>query len=80
MVTEIDNPRTGKKLHLLGIPVKFSRGKTSIRFAPPAQGENTVQILKELGFSQKRVTELEGKGVLRVFRKIAKLEKTIDNN
>jgi len=75
MVTEIDNPRTGKKLRLLGTPVKFSRGKTSIRLAPPAQGENTGQILKELGFSQKRVAELGRKGVVRVFRKSSKQEK-----
>ncbi|MFI5421301.1 MAG: hypothetical protein ACHQ1H_10080, partial [Nitrososphaerales archaeon] len=75
MVTEIYNPRTGKKLRLLGTPVKFSRGKTSIRLAPPAQGENTGQILKELGFSQKRVAELGRKGVVRVFRKSSKQEK-----
>ena len=64
MVTEIDNPRTGKKLRLLGTPVKFSEGKTSIRLPPPAQGENTEQILKEIGLftETRRGTRTKGSG------------------
>jgi crotonobetainyl-CoA:carnitine CoA-transferase CaiB-like acyl-CoA transferase len=76
MVTEIDNPRTGKKLPLLGTPVKFSKGKTSIRLPPPAQGENTEEILKEIGVSQKKIRMLEEKGIVRAFRK----KPAIENN
>jgi crotonobetainyl-CoA:carnitine CoA-transferase CaiB-like acyl-CoA transferase len=69
MVTEINNPRTGKKLKLLGTPVKFSEGKTSIRLPPPAQGQNTLEILKEIGMSRGEIRELEERGIVQVFRK-----------
>ncbi|MDA4112229.1 MAG: CoA transferase, partial [Thaumarchaeota archaeon] len=69
MITEIDNPRTGKKLRQLGTPVKFSKAKTSLRLPPPAQGENSVEILKELGYSKNQIHSLVRNGVVKVFEK-----------
>lgn len=58
MVTEIDNPRTGKKLKQLGTPVKFSKTRTSIRVAPPGLGEHSEGILRELGYPPEKIREL----------------------
>ena len=65
MVTEIDNPRTGKKLKQLGTPVKFSESVTSIRRAPPGHGEHSKEILSELGYAQKEIEDLTGDGVVK---------------
>ena len=64
MVTEIPNQRTGKKLKLLGTPVKFSETKPSIRSPPPSLGEHTSQVLSELGYTEADVAELRNKGVI----------------
>lgn len=64
MVTEIENPRTGKKLKQLGTPVKFSESNTSIRRPPPALGEHTKEILTELGYSQKEIEDLKSNGAI----------------
>ena len=58
MLTEIQNPRTGKQLKQLGTAVKFSRAKTSIRLAPPGQGEHSLEILRDLGYDENRIKEL----------------------
>ena len=66
MVTEIDNPRTGKKLKQLGTPVKFSESVTSIRRAPPGHGEHSNEILSELGYEEKEIEDLASDGVIRI--------------
>ncbi|MDG6905467.1 MAG: CoA transferase [Nitrososphaerota archaeon] len=65
MVTEIENPRTGKKLKQLGTPVKFSEAQTSIRRAPPGHGEHTREILSEIGYGRQEVEDLARRGVVR---------------
>jgi len=57
MLVEIPNPRTGKQLKQLGTPVKFSEAKTSIRYAPPGQGEHSLEILRNLGYDEKQIQE-----------------------
>ena len=57
MVTEIDNPRTGKKLKQLGTPVKFSTSATSMRMVPPGLGEQSSEILLRMGYSEKEISE-----------------------
>ncbi len=64
MVTEVDNPRTGKKLKQLGTPVKFSKSRTSIRMAPPGLGEHSEEVLGELGYSKDRIEELRRGGII----------------
>jgi crotonobetainyl-CoA:carnitine CoA-transferase CaiB-like acyl-CoA transferase len=64
MVTEIDNPRTGKRLKQLGTPVKFSRSETSIRIAPPGLGEHSEKILAELGYSVEKIRQLRTSKVI----------------
>lgn len=64
MVTEIRNPRSGKMLRQIGTPVKFSGAKTSVRTAPPGRGENTSEILRRLGYPDKRIKELLDEGAV----------------
>lgn len=64
MVTEIDNPRTGKKLKQLGTPVKFSKSATSIRCAPPGLGEHSEAILGELGYNLENIHQLRASKVI----------------
>jgi crotonobetainyl-CoA:carnitine CoA-transferase CaiB-like acyl-CoA transferase len=66
MVTEIDNPRTGKKLKQIGTPVKFSESKTSIRSAPPGRGENSREILRRIGYSDEKINDLTKEGAIDV--------------
>lgn len=47
-----------------GFPVKFSETKPDFRSSPPALGEHTEAILKELGFSQEDVQNLRADKVL----------------
>lgn len=51
MLVTIENNQK-QKIPVLGIPVKLSDTPGTIRTAPPKFGENTVNILKEFGFSE----------------------------
>ncbi len=48
----------------LGVPVKLGATPGSVRTAPPAFGENTDQILGELGYSQMEIKTLREEGVV----------------
>lgn len=54
MVVEIDES-DGKKLLVLGTPVKMSDTPGSVRTAPPGFGENTKSILKDFGYSDDEI-------------------------
>jgi len=69
MVQEIGNPRMGRKLKQLGTPVKFSTAETSLRLPPPAQGEQTSEILRELGYKENKIQELQRSGVVKIYKK-----------
>ncbi|OBT51108.1 hypothetical protein VE04_08668 [Pseudogymnoascus sp. 24MN13] len=52
------------KLKLLGIPVKFSEQKPTIRSVPPSLGEHTDEVLREIGIPSKTISELRNLGVV----------------
>ncbi|KAJ5389070.1 CoA-transferase family III domain-containing protein [Penicillium cataractarum] len=60
---EQDSAVSGK-IQVLGMPVKFSESKTSIRRAPPALGEHTDNVLQELGVSTTTISNLRKNGVI----------------
>lgn len=62
MVVEKDHPVIGQ-LKMLGIPVKLSRTPGEIKTVPPALGEHTDQVLKELGYSDADIVALKEAGI-----------------
>ncbi|KPV63927.1 MAG: formyl-coenzyme A transferase [Candidatus Bathyarchaeota archaeon BA2] len=62
MIVEVEYPGVGK-IKQLGTPVKFSKTPCEMRSPPPSFGEHTEQILKWLGYSEREILNMRGKGV-----------------
>ncbi|KAL3486898.1 CoA-transferase family III domain-containing protein [Aspergillus germanicus] len=52
------------EVKVLGIPVKFSGTKPSIREGPPALGQHTQEVLRELGLSTEVISKLRKEKVI----------------
>jgi crotonobetainyl-CoA:carnitine CoA-transferase CaiB-like acyl-CoA transferase len=63
VVEEVEHPAAGK-IRLLRFPVEFSSGRAECRRVPPASGEHTGEILKELGYAEAEVQRLGELGVV----------------
>lgn len=64
MVKEIDHPRAGK-IKLIGIPIKYSLTKPSVRLPPPMLGQHTHEILRDyLGFDEAKISNLKADKVV----------------
>ena len=57
----VEMPYKGSSLRLPGIPIKLSRTPGSIRRPPPTLGENTEEILSELGLKSEEILQLRKK-------------------
>jgi formyl-CoA transferase len=64
MVQELEHPSAGR-VKCLGNPVKMSKSPPSYRKAAPLLGEDTVAILRELGYTEADVARLAGERVIR---------------
>ncbi|KAF3122449.1 hypothetical protein TWF569_002160 [Orbilia oligospora] len=63
MVKEVHHEACGP-IKLVNTPFKFSDAEVSIRHAPPTLGEDTSDILKELGFTSDQINDLKSEGVV----------------
>ncbi|SFE81809.1 CaiB/BaiF CoA transferase family protein [Alteribacillus iranensis] len=62
MVVEAEHPKLGD-FQMLGIPVKLSRTPGEIGSAPPALGEHTEEVLRELGYSDEEIDSFSNKSI-----------------
>jgi len=65
MVVEIDQPGGRAPVRVLGTPIKMSTTPPDPGRRPgPALGQHTAEVLKEAGFSEGEVGDLEGSGAV----------------
>jgi crotonobetainyl-CoA:carnitine CoA-transferase CaiB-like acyl-CoA transferase len=63
LVTDFVDEKKGK-IKLLSSPLKMSGTPPDIRRAPAAFGENTEEVLKELGFKEEEIQQMKRAGVV----------------
>ena len=54
----------GNTIKGLGIPVKLDQTPGSVRTAPPAFGENTASVLRELGYNDQEIADFVEQGIV----------------
>ncbi|HJO80898.1 MAG TPA: CaiB/BaiF CoA-transferase family protein [SAR202 cluster bacterium] len=62
MVVEAEHPVYGK-VRLTGFPVKLSDTPATLRRSPPTVGEHNEEMLRELGYTDAQIQELQTSGV-----------------
>ena len=63
MTQEYEHPQAGR-VKTLGNPVKLSRTPAALRRPPPALGEHTEAILREIGYEPSQIETLKKKAVI----------------
>jgi crotonobetainyl-CoA:carnitine CoA-transferase CaiB-like acyl-CoA transferase len=63
MVIEVEHPSLGK-VRQVGIAPKLSETPGKVRSLSPLLGENTNEVLQELGYSQEEIEALRGEGAI----------------
>jgi crotonobetainyl-CoA:carnitine CoA-transferase CaiB-like acyl-CoA transferase len=64
MVVELDHPTLGK-IKQVGIPFKMSDTQPEIRSMAPLTGQNTAEILAELGYSKADIKKMKDNGFVK---------------
>ncbi len=63
MVVDVDHPGLGP-IRQVGVPAKLAATPATIRSAPPLLGEQTDEVLAELGYDRDEVASLRAAGVI----------------
>jgi crotonobetainyl-CoA:carnitine CoA-transferase CaiB-like acyl-CoA transferase len=58
LVLEFEHPRAGR-VRVLKHPVRYSSGEAALRRLPPELGEQTAEVLGELGYTAQQIEELK---------------------
>jgi crotonobetainyl-CoA:carnitine CoA-transferase CaiB-like acyl-CoA transferase len=58
MIVKLMN-KEGQEIPTTGSPIKMSDTKIQYRFAPPTLGEDTIEVLQELGYSLEKINDLK---------------------
>ena len=60
---EMEHPTEGR-IRLVGIPSRWSRSRPAIRRHPPGLGENTGEVLREIGYGAAAIRKLAADGAI----------------
>jgi crotonobetainyl-CoA:carnitine CoA-transferase CaiB-like acyl-CoA transferase len=60
----VESAALGRRLDLVGQPIKMSRTPSSLRVAPPEPGEQTDEILAEFGFGANEIEAFRRDGIV----------------
>jgi len=69
MIEEVDHAAFGR-IKVTGVPVKLAVTPGAVRRAPPALGQHTIEVLKELGYSDEEIGRLRASGAVGEMRTI----------
>ena len=65
MIVETEHPAAGR-VKAIGLPIKFSDTPGSVHRAAPVFGQHTREVLREHGFSDSEIDELEAQGAIHI--------------
>jgi crotonobetainyl-CoA:carnitine CoA-transferase CaiB-like acyl-CoA transferase len=63
LTEEADHPTAGR-IRLLRFPLEFSSGRATVRRLPPESGEHSEEILRELGYAETEIRDLQQQKVV----------------
>ncbi|GAA6031267.1 hypothetical protein JCM8097_005575 [Rhodosporidiobolus ruineniae] len=63
MVREVDHPRAGK-IKLVAPAVQYNGERVELTRPPPVLRQHSVEVLRELGYSDRKIVDLQQKGVV----------------
>jgi crotonobetainyl-CoA:carnitine CoA-transferase CaiB-like acyl-CoA transferase len=64
LLTTVAHPNGGRDVRVVGVPMRFSRTPGTIRSGPPAVGQHTDEVLRELGFGDDELRAMHDGGVV----------------
>jgi crotonobetainyl-CoA:carnitine CoA-transferase CaiB-like acyl-CoA transferase len=64
LLTTVPHPDTARDVRVVGVPMRFSATPGTIRTGPPAVGQHTDEVLRELGFGDDDVRSMHDEGVV----------------
>lgn len=60
---KVNHPQAGE-LTILKPPINFSSGEVEVRYLAPQLGEHNVEVLKELGYDDAKISEMQSSGAV----------------